>query len=99
MGNYKLAREEQETVILGNAASQTWDICTADPRMIRRMEKRGYQPDQRQNPWGYVSFTVPLNRVKVAKAEKRKALGRPFQSKPPAKSREISDQSEKLMLA
>jgi hypothetical protein len=72
MNEYKLTREEQETVIGGNAASQEWDIRTADPRIIRRMEKQGFKPDQRENPWGYVSFTVPFDKVKIAKAEKSK---------------------------
>ena len=70
--DFKLTREEMETIIRGNASSKEWDICTADPRMIRKMEKQGYKRDQQENPWGYVSFTVPWNRVKIMKAEKRK---------------------------
>ncbi|HTY61832.1 MAG TPA: hypothetical protein VMG30_06210 [Acidobacteriota bacterium] len=70
--DFKLMREEMETIIRGNASSKKWDICTADPRMIRKMEKQGYTLDQRENPWGYVSFTVPFDRVKIMKAEKRK---------------------------
>ncbi len=72
MSDYKLTREEMETIIWGNAGSQTWDVCTADPRIIRRMEKQGYRPDTQTNPWGYVSFTVPFDRMKIAKAEKSK---------------------------
>jgi hypothetical protein len=98
MSNFKLTREEQETVILGNAASQTWDICTADPRIIRKLEKQGYKPDDRPNPWGYVSFTLPLDRVKIAKAERRRALGRPFQPKSPAIPRVDTDQPPILSL-
>jgi hypothetical protein len=97
MPDYKLSREEQETVIRGNAASQEWEIVTADPRIIRRMAKQGYQPAERTNPWGYVSFTVPLDRVRILNAEKRKATGRPFAGKEslgrPANSRAISDQN------
>jgi hypothetical protein len=93
MSDYRLTREEQETVILGNAAGKTWDICTADPRMIRRLEKQGYKPDDRPNFWGYVSFTLPLDRVKIAKAEKRKASGRPFASQKAANSRVGVNQS------
>ena len=59
-------------MILGNAASQEWNICTADPRIIRKMAKQGYKPDVRENPWGYISFTVPFDRVRIARAEKRK---------------------------
>ncbi len=71
MTDYKLTREEQETTILGNAVSREWDICTADPKMIRRMERQGYHPDARPNPWGYVSFTIPLNKISILRAGKR----------------------------
>ncbi len=40
MVDFKLSREEQETVIRGNAASQEWEIVTADPRIIRRMARQ-----------------------------------------------------------
>jgi hypothetical protein len=86
MTNYKLTRQEQETVIRGDAASQEWEIVTADPRIIRRMERQGYKPDIRTNPWGYVSFTISFDRIRIARAEKRKPTGRPFQSKPLADS-------------
>jgi hypothetical protein len=59
-----------ETVIRGNAGSREWEIVTANPRIIRRMEKQGYKPDERPNPWGYVSFTMPFDRVRIAKVEK-----------------------------
>ncbi len=72
MSNYKLSREEQETVINGNAASQEWEICTADPRIIRRLKRQGYKPDERENPWGYVSFIVPFDRVRILRPEKRR---------------------------
>ncbi len=75
---YKLAGEERETTINGNAASRSWEVVTADPRIIRRMAKQGYKPDSRENPWGYVSFTVPFDRIAIRKAEKRKATGKPF---------------------
>jgi len=70
--DYKLTKQEQETIIKSNAASQEWEIVTADPRTIRRMEKLGYEPDDRQNPWGYVSFTLPFDRIAIRKAVKRK---------------------------
>jgi hypothetical protein len=72
MSEPKLTREEMETVILGNAASMTWDFVTADPKMIRKLQRQGYTPDSRRNPLGYVSFTIPFDRVRIAKAEKRK---------------------------
>jgi hypothetical protein len=67
-----LAREEQETIIRGSAGAKTWEVVTADPRIKRRMETQGYQPDPRKNPWGYVSYTVPFSRVRILRAEKRK---------------------------
>ncbi len=68
---YKLTLEERETVINGNAARRTWEVVTADPRIVRRMAKQGYKPDERDNPWGYVSFTVPFDRVRILRPEKR----------------------------
>jgi hypothetical protein len=99
MPEYKLTREEQETVIRGNAASQAWEIIAADPRIIRKMEKQGYKPDGRRNPWGFFSFTVPFDRVKIAKAEKRKATGRPFPSKAPANSHVSGNQDSVAMVS
>ena len=72
MFDYKLTREEQETIIKGNAASREWEIITADPRTIRRLEKQGYKPDDRPNPWGYISYTLPLDRIAIRKASNRK---------------------------
>ncbi len=80
MVTYRLSREEQETVINGNVASQTWDLITADPRIIRRMEKQGYTPDQRQNPWGFVSFTVPFDRLRILRREKRRMSERQLEN-------------------
>jgi hypothetical protein len=70
MKDIKLSREEQETIILGNAASKEWDICTADPRMIRKFEKQGYKQNDRENPWGYISFTLPYSKVSIRKEGK-----------------------------
>jgi hypothetical protein len=72
---YRLTRVEQETVIRGNATNHDWDVCTADPRIIRKLEKQGYCRDTRKNPWGFVSFTVPFARVRFLRAEKRKVTG------------------------
>jgi hypothetical protein len=72
MFDCKLTREEQETIIKGNAANNEWEIITADSRTIRRMEEQGYKPDDRPNQWGYVSFTVPFDRIAVRKPERRK---------------------------
>jgi hypothetical protein len=70
-----LTREEQETVIRGNAAAKTWEVVTADPRIKRRMEKQGYKPDSRRNPAEYLSYTVSFSRVRILRAEKRKLSG------------------------
>lgn len=69
---YRLNKQEMETIIRGSAGSQEWEIVTADPRMIRRLEKQGYKPDIGTNPYGYLSYTIPFDRVRIAKAEKRK---------------------------
>ena len=70
--DYKLTKQEQETIIRTSAADKEWEIISADPRTIRRMEKQGYKPDDRSNPWGYLSDTVPLDRIAIRKAEKRR---------------------------
>lgn len=38
-----MSREEMETIIIGNAASKEWEVCTADPK-VQRMgyRKRGF---------------------------------------------------------
>ncbi len=99
MTDRNLTKEEMETIIRGNAASKEWEILTADPRMIRRMGKQGYRPDDRPNPWGYVSFTLPFDKVKIVKAERRKATGRPFPSKSSANSRVSGNQSSTAMVS
>jgi len=107
MSAYKLTREEMETIIRANAASQQWEIVTADPKIIRRMAKQGYQQDKRENPWAYVSFTVPFDRIAIKKAEKRKreltekqrkALKSHSFLKPPRQDADISDQDPPAMV-
>jgi hypothetical protein len=66
-----LTREEQETIIRSSAADQEWDICTADPRIIRKLEKRGYQKEDRRNPTPYVSFRIPFKRLSFLSAAER----------------------------
>jgi hypothetical protein len=72
MPDYKLTRDEMEPIIRGSAGSREWEIITADPKIIRRMDKQGYRPDGKQNPHGFLSFTVPADRVRIGKAEKAK---------------------------
>lgn len=83
----KLSREELETTIRCSAAGREWDICTADPRFIRYLMKRGYLPEpdhQLSDP--YMSFKVPFERLRFLKREKRQATGRPFKSQKHADS-------------
>jgi hypothetical protein len=35
------------------------------------MARQGYRRDILSNPWGYVSFMIPIDRLKILKAEKR----------------------------
>jgi len=72
MSTIKLTREELETVIRSSAADKEWDVCTADPRFIRYLMKQGYAPEpdhQLSDP--YMAFTVPFNRLRLLKHEKR----------------------------
>lgn len=82
MGNdYKLTKEERETVIRASAADSDWDVCTADPRIARYLMKQGYAPDpdhQFSDP--YMAFRMPFGRLRFLKREKRKPSGRPFKS-------------------
>jgi len=65
----KLSKIEQETIIKGNAADDKWEIVTADPKIKRLMEKRGWEQDDRVNPWGYVSYWVPYKAVSIRTKE------------------------------
>jgi hypothetical protein len=69
--DYRLSREEQETIITGNATTKEWDILTSDLRIIRRMERQGYKPDGRKNPWAYFSYTIPFNKIAILRAGDR----------------------------
>ena len=69
--DYKLTLQEQETIINGNSASKEWDILTSDSRIIRRMDRQGFKPDGRSNPWGYVSYTIPFDKISILKAGNR----------------------------
>lgn len=82
MTEYKLTREEQETIFRTSAADKEWDICTADPRFIRYLIKQGYAPEaDNQFSHPYMAFTVPFNRLRLLKREKRQPTGRPFESR------------------
>jgi hypothetical protein len=67
---YKLTREEQETVINCSAADREWTVLTSDPRIIRKLERQGYRTiDAAKNPWGYQSYRVPFGRISIRKRE------------------------------
>lgn len=53
----KLVPEERETVCRTSDADDTWEIVTASPKYIRKLEKLGYTPKE-SNIYGYLSFTV-----------------------------------------
>lgn len=58
-----LTNEERETVIMGNAACQEWDIVSADPRIIRKIERAGWKAEADLDPWGAKRFKIPLPRL------------------------------------
>jgi len=59
----KLSPEERETIIRGSVGSKTWDVVTADPKIMRKLERRGHKPEARKNPWGYKSYILPQSKV------------------------------------
>ena len=67
-----LSKEEQETIIRSSVADKTWDICTADPRIINKLKKRGYAPNGNKTPFGYISFEIDFDRVRFGPAIKLK---------------------------
>jgi len=70
MVEFKLSKEEREFQFLGNEASDAWDFWTHSEVWVRRMQKLGYTLEKdHQGGW---SCQVPLNRVRVLKAEKPK---------------------------
>lgn len=58
----KLTAEERETVVLGNAASREWIVTTADTRIINRLKKRGWTP-QELGSGCYFRFILPFSMV------------------------------------
>jgi len=93
----KLSREEMETTILGNAVSNSdWTITTADPRIIRKLQKLGWE-SKALGAGPYLRFILPFPKIRFARPENRKPTGRPFTKRTKdlaahANSREISDQ-------
>lgn len=69
VANTHMTREEQETIIIGNADSREWEVCTADPKIQRKMERQGYKPNGAKNPWGYQSFTLPYAKITIRRAK------------------------------
>jgi hypothetical protein len=73
----RLTKEEQETGIRSSAADQEWDVCTADPRMIRYLTRRGWtlQPDYQDST--FLFCRLPFAKLRVLRPEKRKGRQRP----------------------
>lgn len=72
MGEIKLTREEMETHIWGNAGSQDFEIYTADPKDIRRMDKLGY-PVVEADEYGK-RYKVPRTAVLFRRADRKKRI-------------------------
>lgn len=68
MAEFNLTREEQETNLLTNAAANTWDFYTLDPKFVRRLTKLGYRLEK--DPQGGWRCRVPLDRIKIQRPEK-----------------------------
>ncbi len=71
MTDYKLTREEQETICRTSAADKHWELYTADPKFIRRFDRLGYLKTE-TNDHGGCFYEVPSHAVRFGKPEKRK---------------------------
>jgi len=69
---YKLTREETETVIRGDARHGDWDVMTADPTVVRYLQRQGYELKTDHQQSCYVSCRIPWGRVRILKKEKRR---------------------------
>ena len=79
-----LSREEQETVIRGNAAESTWDIVTADPKFQRYLERRGWSGrTDRQFGDPYKGYVLPYAKVRISSRVSSRAVPKnPFGRNP-----------------
>jgi hypothetical protein len=64
---YRLTKEEQETVIRSSAADQEWDVCTADPRVIRYLKRQGYEPEPDYQLRDHLSCRIPYRKLRISK--------------------------------
>ena len=89
-----LTKSEQETIIRGSAADQVWDIVTADSRVKTRLKRRGWtgQPDHQLSA-PFEKFTIPFDRLKFMRAEKRKSTNNYFQRRSRAAQTESKPES------
>ena len=86
-----LTRDEQETIIRSSAADSEWDICTADPRIIRYLVKRGFKPSpDHQFSAPYQKFTVPFKKLRFSKAVSSRPTGKPFPKRETAQQNDRS---------
>ncbi len=100
-----LTREETETVILTNAASDEWDFWTLDSKYVRRLTKLGWTfKKDHQGGW---SCRIPLEKITIrsARTGKRKvsestirALQAGMRSKRLSTDREIPGQDPPAMV-
>jgi len=85
MGGYQLKSEERETVILFNAADKGVEIDTADPVVIRKLDKLCEQfpevyscvrEDEKYQAKSYTIVSKKLIRFGKPATEKQKETGR-----------------------
>ena len=69
----KLAKYEQETVIRCCAEDKTWDVFTADPRMIAYLKRMGYPLERdRQLASTHLSVKIPFRDLRVLRYGRKK---------------------------
>jgi hypothetical protein len=68
-----LTLEERETTITWSAAEKVAHVSSADPTMIRRIEKRGHKATEQTIPTPYKFYEIPTRCIRIGRLEKRKA--------------------------
>ena len=70
---YRLTKAEQETVIRCSAADQEFDVCTADPKVIRYLRRQGYHPEPDYQFPDHMSCKVPFRKLRIRRIAELKA--------------------------
>jgi hypothetical protein len=70
MPDIKLSREERETQLLTNEATDSWDFWSCSDRWIRKVQKLGY-PVQKDHQGG-CSCKIPIDKIAIRGAHARK---------------------------